>query len=99
MDAGSRLLKSAQRVLKAQKKSAVEKEYKRSTIARKRAEKRGAFDSDEEEDGPTKFTELPQDIMDLVFRKLYAWDLALARRASPAPGATPRDVRSGATRA
>ena len=78
LDAGSRLLKSAQRVLKAQKKSAVEKEYKRSTIARKRAEKRDAFDSDEDEDGPTKFTELPQDIMDLVFRKLYAWDLARA---------------------
>lgn len=78
LDAGSRLLKSAQRVLKAQKKSAVEKEYKRSTIARKRSEKRGAFDSDEDEDGPTQFTELPQDIMDLVFRKLYAWDLARA---------------------
>ena len=78
LDAGSRLLKSAQRVLKAQKKSAVEREYKRSTIARKRAEKRDAFDSDEDEDGPTKFTELPQDIMDLVFRKLYAWDLARA---------------------
>ena len=78
LDAGSRLLKSAQRVLKAQKKSAVEREYKRSTIARKRAEKRDAFDSEEDEDGPTKFTELPQDIMDLVFRKLYAWDLARA---------------------
>ena len=78
LDAGSRLLKSAQRVLKAQKKSAVEKEYKRSTVARKRSEKRGAFDSDEDEDGPTQFTELPQDIMDLVFRKLYAWDLARA---------------------
>ena len=45
LDAGSRLLKSAQRVLKAQKKSAVEREYKRSTIGRKRAEKRDAFDS------------------------------------------------------
>lgn len=78
VDAGSRLLKSAQRVLKAQKKAAVEKEFKRSTIARKRLEKRGAVDSDEDEDGPLHFTELPQDIMDLVFRKLYAWDLARA---------------------
>jgi hypothetical protein len=65
-------------VLKAQKKAAVEKEFKRSTIARKRLEKRGAVDSDEDGDGPLHFTELPQDIMDLVFRKLYAWDLARA---------------------
>jgi hypothetical protein len=78
VDAGSRLMKSAQRVLKAQKKAAVEKEFKRSTIARKRLEKRGAVDSDEDGDGPLHFTELPQDIMDLVFRKLYAWDLARA---------------------
>jgi hypothetical protein len=80
VDAGSRLMKSAQRVLKAQKKAAVEKEFKRSTIARKRLEKRGAVDSDSDEDGdgPLHFTELPQDIMDLVFRKLYAWDLARA---------------------
>jgi hypothetical protein len=80
VDAGSRLLKSAQRVLKAQKKAGgregVQAKHDREEEARK--EGRGGLGLGRGRGWPLHFTELPQDIMDLVFRKLYAWDLARA---------------------
>ena len=74
LDAGSRLLKSAASA-QGSEKSAVK--GVRAQRRREEESEKGAFDSDEDEDGPTQFTELPQDIMDLVF-ELYAWDLARA---------------------